>query len=223
LVRIGVIGCGYGGPNLVRTCFETAGVEVAGVSDLRADRLALVNSRYPSIQTTQNFRELIEDPTIDAVAIATPASAHYDLALLALQEGKHVLVEKPLASDADQFQRLMDLAEKRSRVLMVGHTFVYTDAVRKIRELVDRGTLGEVYYYDSVRVNVGLFQHDVQVLQDLAVPTCPSLTPCAAPAVRSLWYRTQPHTRAVRRTSPSLRGFVKAARSLTFTPTGSRR
>ena len=218
MVRIGVSGCGYRGPNLVRTCFETPGMEVAGVSDLRADRLALVNSRYPSIQTTQNFRELIKDPTIDAVAIATPVSTHYDLALLALQEGKHVLVEKPLASDADQLQRL-DLAQKRNRVLMVVHTFVYTDAVRKIRELVDRGTLGEVYYYDSVRANVGLFQHDVKVLQDLAVPTCPA----AAPAVRSLWYRTQPHARAVRRTSPSLRGFVKAARSLTFTPTGSRR
>lgn len=144
-------------------------MHVAYVSDLRADRLALVNSRYPSIQTTQSFRELIQDPTIDAVAIATPVSTHYDLALRALQEGKHVLVEKPLASSTDQVQHLMDLAQKRNLVLMVDHTFVYTGAVRKIRELVDSGSLGEIYYYDSVRVNLGLFQHDVNVLWDLAV------------------------------------------------------
>ena len=169
MIRIGVIGYGYWGPNLVRNCFEAAGAEVASVSDLRADRLALVGSRYPTIKTTQNFRELIEDPSIDAVAIATPVSTHYELALRALQEGKHVLVEKPLASNTDQVQHLIDLAQKRNRVLMVDHTFVYTGAVRKIRELVDSGNLGEIYYYDSVRVNLGLFQHDVNVLWDLAV------------------------------------------------------
>ena len=169
MIRIGVIGYGYWGPNLVRNCFETSGMQVACVSDLRADRLTLVGSRYPSIQTTQNFRELIEDPSIDAVAIATPVTTHYDLALYALQEGKHVLVEKPLASNTDQVQHLMDLAQKRNLVLMVDHTFVYTGAVRKIRELVDSGTLGDIYYYDSVRVNLGLFQHDVNVLWDLAV------------------------------------------------------
>lgn len=169
MIRIGVIGYGYWGPNLVRNCFEAQGVEVACVSDLRDDRLALVNSRYPTVRTTHNVRELIEDPSIDAVAIATPVSTHYELALRALQEDKHVLVEKPLASDTDQVQRLIDLAHKRNRVLMVDHTFVYTGAVRKIRELVDGGTLGEIYYYDSVRVNLGLFQHDVNVLWDLAV------------------------------------------------------
>ena len=169
MIRIGVIGYGYWGPNLVRNCFETPGVEVASVSDLRDDRLALVASRYPTIKTTRNARELIEDPSIDAVAIATPVSTHYELALRALQEDKHVLVEKPLAADTEQVQRLIDLARKRNRVLMVDHTFVYTGAVRKIRELVDSGTLGEIYYYDSVRVNLGLFQHDVNVLWDLAV------------------------------------------------------
>ena len=142
MIRIGVIGYGYWGPNLVRNFFETPGMQVACVSDLRADRLALVHSRYPSIRTTQDFRELIEDPSIDAVAIATPVSTHYDLALRALQEGKHVLVEKPLASNTEQVQHLMDLAQKRNLVLMVDHTFVYTGAVRKIRELVDSGTLG---------------------------------------------------------------------------------
>jgi predicted dehydrogenase len=169
LIRIGVIGYGYWGPNLVRNCFEASGAQVASVSDLRADRLTLVSSRYPTIKTTQNFRELIEDPSIDAVVIATPVSTHYELALRALQEGKHVLVEKPLASNTDQVQHLMDVAQKRNRVLMVDHTFVYTGAVRKIRELVDSGSLGEIYYYDSVRVNLGLFQHDVNVLWDLAV------------------------------------------------------
>jgi predicted dehydrogenase len=169
LIRIGVIGYGYWGPNLVRNCFETQGVEIACVSDLRDDRLALVASRYPTVKTTRSARELIEDPSIDAVAIATPVSTHYELALRALQEDKHVLVEKPLAADTDQVQRLIDLAQKRNRVLMVDHTFVYTGAVRKVRELVDGGTLGEIYYYDSVRVNLGLFQHDVNVLWDLAV------------------------------------------------------
>ncbi|HEY3975008.1 MAG TPA: Gfo/Idh/MocA family oxidoreductase [Candidatus Sulfotelmatobacter sp.] len=169
MVRIGVIGYGYWGPNLVRNCFEASGAQVACVSDLREERLARVKSRYPTIKTTADFRELIDDPSIDAVAIATPVSTHYDLALRALQAGKHVLVEKPLASNIDQVQRLIDLAQKRNRVLMVDHTFVYTGAVRKIRELVDSGGLGEIYYYDSVRVNLGLFQHDVNVLWDLAV------------------------------------------------------
>jgi predicted dehydrogenase len=169
LIRVGVIGYGYWGPNLVRNFFETRDAQVACVSDLRADRLALLSSRYPTINTTQNFRELIENPSIDAVAVATPVSTHYELALRALQEGKHVLVEKPLASNTDQVQHLLDVAQKRKRVLMVDHTFVYTGAVRKIRELVDSGGLGEIYYYDSVRVNLGLFQHDVNVLWDLAV------------------------------------------------------
>jgi predicted dehydrogenase len=142
---------------------------MAAVSDLRDDRLALVSSRYPTVRTTRDFKELIEDPAIDAVAIATPVSTHYDLALRALQAGKHVLVEKPLASDTDQAQHLIDVAQKRNLVLMVDHTFVYTGAVRKIRELVESAGLGEIYYYDSVRVNLGLFQHDVNVLWDLAV------------------------------------------------------
>ena len=169
MIRIGVIGYGYWGPNLVRNCFEARGGSLACVSDLRAERLALVNKRYPAVKVTQDVRELIEDPAIDAVAIATPVSTHYDLAMRALQAGKHVLVEKPLASNTEQVQRLMDMADRKKRVLMVDHTFVYTGAVRKIRELVDGGNLGEIYYYDSVRVNLGLFQHDVNVLWDLAV------------------------------------------------------
>ena len=169
MIRIGVIGYGYWGPNLVRNFFETPDAQIVRVSDLRADRLATLATRYPTVQITPNYRELIEDPSIDAVAIATPVSTHYELALQALQAGKHVLVEKPLASSTEQVQRLMDVARKRNLVLMVDHTFVYTGAVRKIRELVESGGLGEIYYYDSVRVNLGLFQHDVNVLWDLAV------------------------------------------------------
>jgi predicted dehydrogenase len=169
LIRIGVIGYGYWGPNLVRNCFEAKDTQVACVSDLRDDRLALLASRYPTVKTTRDVCDLIDDPAIDAVAIATPVSTHYELALRSLQAGKHVLVEKPLASDTMQVQHLMDVAQKRNRVLMVDHTFVFTGSVRKIRELVDAGGLGEIYYYDSVRVNLGLFQHDVNVLWDLAV------------------------------------------------------
>ncbi len=169
MIRIGVIGYGYWGPNLVRNCFEAKEAQVACVSDLRDERLAVLVSRYPSVRTTRDVCDLIDDPGIDAVAIATPVSTHYDLALRCLQAGKHVLVEKPLASDTMQVQHLMDVAQKRNLVLMVDHTFVYTGAVRKIRELVEAGGLGEIYYYDSVRVNLGLFQHDVNVLWDLAV------------------------------------------------------
>lgn len=169
MIRIGVIGYGYWGPNLVRNFFEAPDAEVACVSDLRSDRLASLRNRYPGIRTTTDASELIEDVSIDAVAIATPVSTHYELALQALQEGKHVLVEKPLASDTDQVQHLIEIAQRKNSVLMVDHTFVYTGAVRKIRELVESGSLGEIYYYDSVRVNLGLFQHDVNVLWDLAV------------------------------------------------------
>ncbi len=169
MIRIGVIGYGYWGPNLVRNFYETSGAQVASVSDLRTDRLDLLSTRYPTIQTTRNSHELIDDSAIDAVAIATPVSSHYELALRALEAGKHVLVEKPLASSTDQVQHLIEVAQKRNRVLMVDHTFVYTGAVRKIRDLVESGGLGEIYYYDSVRVNLGLFQHDVNVLWDLAV------------------------------------------------------
>jgi predicted dehydrogenase len=169
MVRIGVIGYGYWGPNLVRNFYETPGTQVACVSDLRPERLKLLQSRYPTIRVTTDHRALLEDPGVDAVAIATPVSTHFDLAMKALGAGKHVFVEKPLASTAEQVHRLMEAADKANRLLMVDHTFVYTGAVRKIRQLVDDGSLGDIYYYDSTRVNLGLFQHDVDVLWDLAV------------------------------------------------------
>ena len=169
MIGIGVIGYGYWGPNLVRNFAEVADSHVVAVADLQPERLALAQSRYPTVEISTDFRDLLASPRVDAVAIATPVSTHFDLVMRALQAGKHVLVEKPLAATAEQADRLIEEAGRRQQVLMVGHTFVYTSAVRKIKELVDGGRLGQLYYYDSVRVNLGLFQHDVNVLWDLAV------------------------------------------------------
>jgi predicted dehydrogenase len=169
MIRIGVIGYGYWGPNLVRNFSDLQTAKVTMVSDLRPERLAQVDRRYPGIRTTSDPDELIADPSVDAVIVATPVDYHYPLAMAALQAGKHVLVEKPLASSSEQAARLIDEAGRRRLVLMVDHTFVYTGAVQKIRELTHGGDLGDIYYYDSVRINLGLFQHDVNVLWDLAV------------------------------------------------------
>ena len=169
MIKMGVIGYGYWGPNLVRNFSECGTAEVRAVSDLRPERLKPVTLRYPAIKTTADYRELLNDPAIDAVAIATPVSSHYELALQALQAGKHVLVEKPFTATVEEGLRLIEEADRRKLILMVDHTFLFTPAVRKIKDLVMSGDLGRLYYYDSVRVNLGLFQHDVNVLWDLAV------------------------------------------------------
>jgi predicted dehydrogenase len=168
-INIGVIGYGYWGPNLVRNFMELPDAEVKMVSDFRAELLAKAQARYPTIQVTTNCQDIFNNPEIHAVAIATPVSSHFDLALAALQAGKHVMVEKPMAVSSEQGQKLIDEAERRQLILMVDHTFVYTGAVRKMRDLVVNRTIGDIYYYDSVRVNLGLFQHDVNVIWDLAV------------------------------------------------------
>jgi predicted dehydrogenase len=169
VINIGVIGYGYWGPNLVRNFSEIPGAQVTMVSDFKPELLAKVQARYPSIQVTTDCQDILADTKIDAVAIATPVSTHFDLALAALKAGKHVLVEKPMTVTSEQALRLIEEAERRNLVLMVDHTFVYTGAVRKMRDLVANDGLGDIYYYDSVRVNLGLFQHDVNVLWDLAV------------------------------------------------------
>ena len=169
MINVGVIGYGYWGPNLVRNFMAAPDAAVTRVCDLREERLAPLNKLYPGIKTCNNATDLINDPQIDAVVIATPVSSHYDLALAALQAGKHFLVEKPLAAKSDQAKRLIDEAGARDLILLVDHTFVYTPAVRKIRELIASGQLGDIYYYDAVRVNLGLFQHDVNVIWDLAI------------------------------------------------------
>lgn len=169
MVRVGLIGCGYWGPNLLRNFMKVRDCEVVAAADMDAARLEAIGRLYRGVTTTTSAAALLDSPEVDAVAIATPVSTHYTLAKEALRRGKHVLVEKPLCMTAAEGEELIDLAERSRRVLMADHTFVYTGAVRKIRELIVAGELGQIYYYDAVRVNLGLFQHDVNVLWDLAV------------------------------------------------------
>jgi predicted dehydrogenase len=169
MIGIAVVGYGYWGPNLVRNFWETPGARLVSVCDLRVERLETVRTRYPAVEVTADFDAVLKDPRVDMVAVATPVSSHYELAMRALQAGKHVFVEKPLTSTVEQATRLVEEAERRGLRIAVDHTFVYTPAVRKIHDLVASNQLGDVYYYDSVRVNLGLFQHDVNVLWDLAV------------------------------------------------------
>ncbi len=166
---IGVIGYGYWGPNLVRNFSNGVSTHVVSICDLDSGKLAMSQRLYPGVTTTSDFRDLLTNPAIDAVAIATPTRTHYELALAALKAGKHVFVEKPLAPTADQVRRLIDEANRRNLILMVDHTFLYTPAVQKIRELIHTDQLGEIYYYDSIRSSLGLFQSDVNVIWDLAV------------------------------------------------------
>jgi predicted dehydrogenase len=169
MINIGIVGYGYWGPNLVRNFAETPGAQVGAVADLDSAKLAIVNRRFPGVKTTTDYLELLRDPDIDAVAIATPVHTHFELALAALHAGKHVWVEKPMTEHSRQARQLIDEAEKRQRVLLVDHTFVYTGAVQKMAEVIRSGDLGQIYYYDSIRVNLGLFQRDVSVISDLAV------------------------------------------------------
>jgi len=166
---VGVIGYGYWGPNLVRNFAINPSVRLVGLSDVDPKKLAASRRLYPGIITTPSYHDLLKDPAVDAIAIATPVHTHYELALSALKAGKHVLVEKPIAQNSDQARRLIDEAARHGLTLMVDHTFIYTPAVQKIRELLLKQELGNVYYYDSTRSSLGLFQSDVNVIWDLAV------------------------------------------------------
>ena len=168
MIRIGVIGYGYWGPNIVRNLqgLDTASVEI--VCDKSAAALARARKAFPGISTTSDARDVLCSPKIDAIAVITPVWTHYELAKTALQNGKHVFVEKPFTSNSAQAQELIELAAQKDLTIMVDHTFLFTGAVRKIRELIEGGVLGDLYYYDSLRVNLGLFQHDVSVVWDLA-------------------------------------------------------
>lgn len=168
MIGVGVVGYGYWGPNLVRNLAEIPAARLVAVCDLMPARLAPVKARYPTVDITDDFEALLRDPRIDAIAIATPVSTHFKLAMKALMAGKHVFVEKPMASTGEEARRMVEEAARRGLVLAVDHTFIHTGAVRKMREIAERD-LGEIYYYDSVRVNLGLFQHDVSVVWDLAV------------------------------------------------------
>lgn len=169
MIRIGVIGYGYWGPNLVRNFMANQDMEVAYVCDKDSTRLEKVQALYPTIKVTAKSADLISDTKVDAVVIATPVTSHYDLAMSALQAGKHVLVEKPITVSSEQASNLIDEAAKRKLILLVDHTFVYTGAVQKMREITRESSFGQLRYYDSTRVNLGIFQHDVNVLWDLAV------------------------------------------------------
>ena len=169
LVGVGVVGYGYWGPNLVRNFSNAEGAQVIAVSDLDQKNLLLSKRRHPGIVTTTDFRDLLTDNRIDAIVVATPVHTHYELAMAALKAGKHVFVEKPLAQTSEQVRRLIDEANRRNLVLMVDHTFLYTPAVQKIRQLIVDGSLGSIYYYNGIRASLGLFQSDVSVIWDLAV------------------------------------------------------
>ena len=169
MIGIGVIGYGYWGPNLVRNFSETPGAEVVAVSDLDPAKLAVVNRRYPAVTTTTRFQDLLANPKVDAIAVATSVGTHFELGMAALKAGKHLWMEKPMAEMSLQAMKLAEEADRRKLTLIVDHTFIYTGAVRKMGEIVRSGDLGRIYYYDSTRVNLGLFQRDVGVISDLAV------------------------------------------------------
>ena len=165
---IGVIGCGYWGPNLLRNFAENEGAQLRWICDTDELRLAAMGRRYPAAQTTTDYQKLISDPELDAIAVVTPVATHYQIAKQALLAGKHVLVEKPLTATVREAEDLIELAEKNRRALMVDHTFVYTGAVRRMKEILQSGELGDLLYFDSIRINLGLFQRDINVLWDLA-------------------------------------------------------
>jgi predicted dehydrogenase len=168
MINVAVVGCGYWGPNLIRNFHSLSSCKVRKICDCSRDRLVHMGHLYPDSQVTQDFSSVVADPGIDAVAIATPVHTHFPLAKACLRSGKHTFIEKPMASSARECQELIDLAERRSLTLMVGHTFVYNPTVRKIKEVVSSGALGEVMYISSRRLNLGLFQNDINVAWDLA-------------------------------------------------------
>ena len=166
---VAVIGYGYWGPNLVRNFSWNNNFTVSYVCDLSQDRLSKVKQQFPNVKkTTSDFQEIFNDSTVDAVAIATPVSTHYKLAKAALEAGKHLLLEKPMVEKSSEADELIEIAKAKGLVILVDHTFVYTGAVRKIKELVASKSMGDILYFDSVRVNLGLFQSDINVVWDLA-------------------------------------------------------
>src|SRR5438270_7860793 len=165
---VGVIGCGYWGPNLLRNFAENEAAELRWICDADEARLAAMGRRYPAAQTTTDYQKLLADPKLDAIAVVTPVATHFQIGKAVLLAGKHLLVEKPLTATEREAQELNDLADRNQRTLMVDHTFIYTGAVRKMKELVSSGELGDLLYFDSIRINLGLFQRDINVLWDLA-------------------------------------------------------
>jgi predicted dehydrogenase len=168
MVNVAIIGYGYWGPNLVRNFLSSDSSRVTMVADARLERLDLVTRSYPSIKTTQQPADVFKSSEVDAVVIATPVFSHFDLAQQALKAGKHVLIEKPMTSSVKEADDLIKLAKEKKKALMVDHTFLYTSSVKKMKELMEQDVIGKVNYFDSVRINLGLFQPDINVLWDLA-------------------------------------------------------
>ena len=167
-LNVAIVGLGYWGPNILRTAYELEDVHVTTLCDRSPDALAKQARRYPSVHLTHEIDSVLEDDSIDAVFVVTPISTHYSLAKRCLEAGKHVFVEKPLAESAEECDELIDLAEERGLVLMPGHTFVYSPPVNVVKELLDSGEIGEVFFGTSSRVNLGIHQSDVSVIRDLA-------------------------------------------------------
>jgi len=168
MINIGVIGFGYWGPNLVRNFSNVSNAKVVAIAESRQERKSIILKSYPNITVYNEAIDLIKDPKIDAVIIATPVYSHFELAKRALNNGKHVLIEKPMTASVDEAKELIDIAERNNLILMVDHTFLYTGAVKKMKELIDYNEIGQLKYFDSTRINLGLFQPDVNVLWDLA-------------------------------------------------------
>jgi len=184
-VRVGVVGLGYWGPNLVRVLVETPGVHLAWLCDLDESRIDRLTRRYPSAQTTTDLDDVLADPQVDAIALATPVPSHHPLGRRILEAGKHLLVEKPLAPSSAEADDLLDLAVAQDRVLMCGHTFLYSPPVRAAKQLLDDGELGDVLFVTSSRVNLGLHQKDVSVIWDLAPHDL---------SILRFWLQETPHT-----------------------------
>jgi predicted dehydrogenase len=168
VIRMGVIGYGYWGPNIVRNFHRQERSRVVAICDKSPKSLQRARQSYPEIRAIDECNDILTATDIDAIAIVTPVWTHYELAKIALENGKHVFVEKPFTCTTAQAEELIELAERKNLTIMVDHTFLFTGAVKRIKEFIDNGTLGDLYYYDSTRVNLGLFQHDVNVLWDLA-------------------------------------------------------
>ena len=168
MIRIGVVGYGYWGANIVRNFNSIEDGKVVAVCDVNKGVLERAQKLFPGTEVTRESRDIVTSPNVDAVAVVTPVSSHFELAKLALLNGKHIFVEKPFTANVQQAEELIELAEKKNLIIMVDHTFLFTGAVRKIKQIIDSDVLGKLYYFDSVRVNLGLFQHDVNVVWDLA-------------------------------------------------------
>src|SRR5690242_3083123 len=167
-IGLAVIGAGYWGPNLVRTAIATPALQLQWLCDLDEERARTVLGRYTVVKATASYERVLADPAVAAVAIATPAATHFDLARAALEAGKHVLLEKPLTATVGEGRKLADLADRSGLVLMCDHTYCYTPVVRRIREMIRSGEIGDIQFIDSVRINLGLVQPDIDVLWDLA-------------------------------------------------------